>query len=163
MKLYRLKPNKTVKRAPGPGAMRRRDWEPIAKHDIQNKKVILHSDGARAYKMAVPGVVHDNVVHKKKLVKIGKKMVWVRPKFAKLVTHRLPGVRQPVKVKAGTQIIDRFWAHLRAHLKYCVRTPGSTALKNRVRSAQFTYWCKGEDMWAKTGEMIQTLSSTGQR
>jgi hypothetical protein len=81
----------------------------------------------------------------------------VRPKFVKLVTHRLPGVRKAVKVKAGTQIIDRFWEHLRAHLKYCARTPGSAALKNKVRSAQFTYWHKGEDMWVKTGEMIQTL------
>ncbi len=143
--------------------MSRRDWEPIAKRDIQNKKVILHSDGARAYKMAVPGVVHDNVAHKKKKVKIGNKMVWVRPKFAKLVTHRLPGLRKSVKVKAGTQIIDRFWEHLRSHLKYCVRTPGSTTLKNKVRSAQFTYWNKGEDMWVKTGEMIQTLSSIVQR
>ena len=37
MKLYRLKPNKTVKRAPGPGAMRRRDWEPIAKGDLSRR------------------------------------------------------------------------------------------------------------------------------
>ena len=65
LKLYRLKPNKTVKRVPGPGAMRKRDWKPIAKADIENKNVILHTDGARVYKMAVPGVVHDNVVHKK--------------------------------------------------------------------------------------------------
>ena len=51
--------------------------------------------------MVIPGVVHDNVVHKKKKVIIGGRPQWVRPKFAKLVTHKLPGVRKIVKVKAG--------------------------------------------------------------
>ena len=31
-----------------------------------NKDVVLHTDSARAYKMTLPGVIHDNVVHKKK-------------------------------------------------------------------------------------------------
>ena len=62
--------------------------------------------------MAVPGVLHDNVVHRKKKVKIGRKLVWVRPKCAKLVSHMLPGVHKLGKVKAGTQVIVRFCGHL---------------------------------------------------
>ena len=48
--LFRLKPALTHKRAPGPGAIRKRDWAPIARKHLHNKQVILHTDGARAYK-----------------------------------------------------------------------------------------------------------------
>jgi hypothetical protein len=53
-------------RAPGPGPIRKRDWAPLARRHLEGKKVILHTDGARAYTLKVPGVVHDNVVHMKK-------------------------------------------------------------------------------------------------
>ena len=73
LKLFRLHPAKTVKRAPGPGAMRKVEWKPIATKHLANRKVILHSDGARAYKLKVPGVMHCNVVHKKTKVKVNGK------------------------------------------------------------------------------------------
>ncbi len=53
-------------RAPGPGPIRKRDWAPLARRHLEGKKVILHTDGARAYTLKVPGVLHDNVVHMKK-------------------------------------------------------------------------------------------------
>ena len=59
--LTRLDPMRTTARAPGPGPIRKRDWAPIASRLLKNRRVILHTDGARAYKMTVPGVVHDNV------------------------------------------------------------------------------------------------------
>ena len=37
---------------------------------------------------------------------------WVKPKYTRVVTHTLPS-GEKVTVKAGTQIIDRFWSHLR--------------------------------------------------
>jgi hypothetical protein len=73
LRLFRLAPAKTKKRAPGPGPIRRRDWEPIAKKVIEGRKLILHSDGARAYKMKINGVIHCNVVHQKKKITIKDK------------------------------------------------------------------------------------------
>ena len=46
--------------------VKKRDWVPIANKYLKNKNVVLHSDGARAYKITFPGVIHCNVAHKKK-------------------------------------------------------------------------------------------------
>ncbi len=70
--------------------MRRTDWEPFARRRLQNKKVILHTDGARAYRLRMPGVLHDNVVHMKKQMLVDGKWVWIKPSFAKVVEHILP-------------------------------------------------------------------------
>ena len=51
--------------------MRAREWDPIAKRYLINANSILHSDGARAYRKGCPGLLQDEVVHKKKLVKKG--------------------------------------------------------------------------------------------
>ncbi len=56
LSLFRLKPKNTKKRAPGPGPIRRGDWKPTADKVLKNRQVILHTDGARAYKMHIPGV-----------------------------------------------------------------------------------------------------------
>ena len=149
--LVRLQPNRTKVRAPGPGAMRKRDWKPIANRFLKNRQVILHTDGARAYTMKVPSVIHDNVVHRRKLIKRGSKNIWVKPAFTKVMTHKFPD-KSTLRVKAGTQVIDRFWRHLRAHLEGVSSSVGSKALHLRVRSAQWTYWHRGTDQWAKTGE-----------
>jgi hypothetical protein len=53
----------------------------------------------------LPGVIHDNVVHKKKRVLINGKQTWVRPHYTKLCTHDLPNGKK-IRVKAGTQVID---------------------------------------------------------
>ena len=73
--LVGLKPPPTTCRAPGPGAIRKVEWQPIAEKWLKNKQVVLHTDSARSYKAKVPGVVHDNVVHQKKRVKVGGKYV----------------------------------------------------------------------------------------
>ena len=52
--LFRLNPILTKKRSPNPGPIRKRDWQPIAKKHT-GRKVILHSDGARAYNLKVAG------------------------------------------------------------------------------------------------------------
>ena len=70
--LQRLNPQKTKKRAPGPGPIRKRDWKPMAKKYLAGRKVILHTDGARSYKMVVDGVMHDNVVHQNKKISKGR-------------------------------------------------------------------------------------------
>ena len=94
-------------RAPGPGAIRTVEWMPLAKKWLMNKKVILHSDAAKSYKCHVSGVLHDNVVHSKKRVKVGGKWRWQKPDYVKVVTHKIPGEKRSIRCKAGTQVIDR--------------------------------------------------------
>ena len=65
--LFRLNPAKTARRAPGPGPMRKRDWTLLAKKWFRGRCVILHTDGARSYRAKVKDVLHDAVVHKKKI------------------------------------------------------------------------------------------------
>ena len=55
--LVKLNPAITVPCAPGPGALRNVDWQPITEKWLQDRRVTLHSDSA--------GVLHDAVVHQK--------------------------------------------------------------------------------------------------
>ena len=136
--------------------MRKRDWKPIANALLKNRSVILHTDGARVYRMKVPGVMHDNVVHKKKKVMVKGKEVWVRPKYVVIKEHWING--RLVKVKAGTQIIDRFWQSLRAALKnHSSAKVNSMETRNLVRKAQWQYWNRGEDLWACAADMFQRM------
>ena len=144
--------------------MRTSDWEPMARKHRKDRGVILHTDGARAYRMKVDGVIHDHVIHKKKplmlngkVVKNGGKTVWVRPKYVKMFKHKLPSGRI-LACKGGTQIIDRAWAYFREHLKSRSSRVGSVQMKARVRSAQWEYWMRDEDLWLKTGEMLHALA-----
>ena len=161
--LFRLHPKKTCARSPGPGAIQSTDWEPIANKHLKNRHVVLHTDGARAYKLKVEGMLHDHVVHQtKKQMKNGKpvkkhgRYVWIRPKFTKTFVHKLPS-NESVKCKGGTQIIDRFWQHLRSFLKYRSLNVGSQAFATRVKSAQWAYWHRTDDLWKATGAMIKKL------
>ena len=157
MMLNRLNPKLTKQRSPGPGAIKKVDWKPFADKHLKGTNVILHTDGARTYMMKVDGVIHDNVVHKKKQIKLksGRK-IWVNPKYVRVISHKLPGIRKRLKVKAGTQIIDRAWAHFHAFLKYRGGV-GSDKLMRRIRLAQWAYWYSGLDLWAKTGEMLKHM------
>ena len=114
--LVKLNPAVTVPRAPGPGAMRKIDWKPLAHKYLKNRRVILHSDSARSYRMKVPGMLHDAVIHQKKRVKRAGKWVWKKPTFVKVSSHKLPDGRT-IKTKAGTQIIDRAWRFIKERLR----------------------------------------------
>jgi len=65
LQLFKLKPAMTKRRAPGPGAIRKQEWQPIGKKHLTNKKIILHTDGAKAYQLQIPEVIHCHVVQKK--------------------------------------------------------------------------------------------------
>ena len=155
--LTRLNPKKTSKIAPGPGPMRRTDWEPFACRRLQNKNVILHTDGARAYRLRLPGVLHDNVVHMKKKMKVNGVWVWIKPAFTKVVEHILPDTKKKLRVKAGTQVIDRLWRHVRSFLEGRTALVGSKTLRQRIRSAQWAYWYRGQDLWLQTGVTLQSM------
>lgn len=160
--LNRLNPGKTSSRSPGPGPIKKIDWTPFARKRLSGRKVILHTDGARTYKVRVPGVLHDYVVHKKKRVTMGGQHVWLKPKFTKVTKHELPNGRA-LWTKAGTQIIDRFWSSLRSRLKDNSSRVASAALRRRVRSAQWLFWHRGEDLWLQLGQSLKALRSTTAR
>ena len=47
--------------------------------------------------------------------------------------------------------------HLKAHLGKRTHKVNNRSMCRRVRSAQWTYWEKGQDLWVRTGEMLRTL------
>ena len=75
--LSRLPAPLTTKRSPGPGAIRKVDWAPLAEKHLQGKQVIFHTDSAKSYLMKIKGVVHDRVVHKKTKAEVRGKTVRV--------------------------------------------------------------------------------------
>ncbi|CAE7827020.1 unnamed protein product [Symbiodinium sp. CCMP2592] len=91
-------------------------WEDVEVDEVDVGKltVVLHSDGARAYKLKVPGVMHCNVVHKKKKVKVDGKVRWVKPHYTKVYSIKLPTGDQ-MKVKCnmwtvtGKMLDTLFW------------------------------------------------------
>ena len=144
--------------------MRSNDWKHTAIKLLKNRRICLHTDGARAYGLKVGGMLHDHVAHKKELlkdkngkpIKRKRKNVWVKPKNVQLFNHRTPDGRR-ISVKGGTQVIDRAWQHFRKFL-VCRGGVGRVSLETRIRSAQFAYWYQGQDLWKKTGEMLTYLN-----
>jgi len=102
--LFRLPTRKTHKRAPGPGPILQIGYKKIAMKHFKDRKIILHTDGAKDYKLEVPGVWHDNVVHKPKRVNRVSKMVWIKPKHVRLYSHEMKDGTK-VFVKCGTPML----------------------------------------------------------
>ncbi|OLQ09053.1 hypothetical protein AK812_SmicGene7355 [Symbiodinium microadriaticum] len=152
--LERLNPPCTYKRAPGPGAIRRVEWKPLAMKHLRNRRVVFHTDSAKSYKLRVDGVVHDRVVHAKKRVLVNGKFILKAPTYVKVVEHRVPGRKKPLRVKAGTQIIDRAWRFMKDRISLNQHTRTWTLLlRNKIRSAQYQYWKRGFDLWLETGNL----------
>ena len=82
--------------------------------------------------------------------------MWVRPKYVKLSAHKLPS-GETLWTKAGTQMIDSAWKTLRKHIGRRNRKGGTISIRDRVRSAQWVNWNRGEDLWLATGQMLQSL------
>lgn len=70
-----------------------------------------------------------------------------------------PGGKR-LKVKCGTQHIDRCWKFIKERLvKGSHVRAGSICLHRKIRSAQYEYWHRGDDMWACTGELVSAYMS----
>ena len=94
------------------------------------------------------------VVHRKKKVKVKGVWKWQLPKYVRLVSHSIPGSKKKMTVKAGTQVIDRAWRFLKERIVLNQRCKVGTArLRAKVRSAQYEYWHRNEDLWLCTGEL----------
>ena len=105
----------TEKRAPGPGPIRKVEWQPLGKKYLEGRNIIFHTDSARSYKTRLEGVKHDNVVHCKKRVKVNGKWKWQMPNYVKVTTHTV-GKNKTLKTKACAQILDRAWRCIKDRL-----------------------------------------------
>ena len=152
--LHRLQPNMSAKRAPGPGAIRKVEWRPLAKKHLKDRCVILHTDAAKSYRLRMPGVLHDHVRHCKKRQKIKGKWVWKAPTYVKMSVHKDPKTGCQIKTKGGTQIVDRAWRYLKERIKLNQNCAvGSPLMRAKVRSAQYEYWHRNQDLWVASGTL----------
>ena len=136
--LKRLTPQTSARRAPGPGAIRKIEWQPLATKHLRDRIVVLHTDAAKSYELKMSGVLHDHVRHCKKRVKVKGKWMWKLPTYVRVTTHKDPKTGRKFKTKGGTQIIDRAWRFLkdRIHLNQHCRV-GTPLLRAKIRSAQY--------------------------
>ncbi|CAE7863483.1 unnamed protein product [Symbiodinium microadriaticum] len=143
----------TLKRAPGPGAIRRIERKQIGTKLLKDRNVVLHTDSAKSYKLVIPRVIHDRVVHCRKRVKKNGEYTWMQPKYVSIVKHTLPKSKKILSVKSGTQVIDRCWRFLkdRIHINQHSKA-GSRLLRAKLRAAQCEYWYRNTDLWIKWGE-----------
>ena len=115
-----------------------------------------HTDSAKSYASKISGVLHDRVVHKKKRVKVNGKFKWVAPTYVKTQKHKNPGTKKTLRVKSGTQIVDRCWRYLKERLNINQHAKvGSRLLRIQLRSAQYEYWLRGQDLWTATGSLVK--------
>ena len=136
--LEKLEVKKTAKRAPGPGPLRVKEWNPIGNRLLRGAHVVLHTDSARAYEQHIDDVLHTRVVHQKK--KVGSK--WIKPYFTKHVTLKL-ATGQRMRRIAGTQTIDGLWTTIRKESR-CYQGCFDT-LDDLVRLVQWKIWSRGMD------------------
>ncbi|CAE7519052.1 unnamed protein product [Symbiodinium sp. CCMP2592] len=148
-----LNPKVRVKKAPGPGAIRKIEWQTLGNKLLKGRKVVLHTDSAKSYKAYIDGVIHDRVVHCKKRVKANGRFKWINPKYVGIVEHKIPGTQKILKCKSGTQVIDRALKGRIVINQNC--KAGSKLLRAKLRSVQYEYWNKNADLWLHTGVLCQ--------
>ncbi|CAK0862940.1 unnamed protein product [Prorocentrum cordatum] len=144
--LTRLGPEMAEKRSPGPGAVRKVKWNPRAERWLQDRDGIFHTDSARSYKLSVPGVIHDFVVHKKKYKIVGGKRVLIPPGYVELKTPALPSGKH-FKVKSGVTFQQRPHAQERQRQGRNQTACHQSPLGPIRILAQ-------DDLWVKTREMV---------
>lgn len=148
-----------------PGPITKAEWRQVANKFVKNKKILLHCDGARAYRYGrIPGVIADSVKHKRP-----------KPIYTALWRHILPkdqskahadikdikklpaSEKEEVWVKKGTQLIDNVWRQLKL-----LGLPKSTKAEDnvvhfRVREFQWHHWTAEKDKWVAAGDVVQLL------
>ena len=150
------------------GGMQVRIWSVSAKY---KKKLTLDQSareqgykfirdfGPRSNNRNQPMEWADEQVHmpqKKKKVTVKGKTACVKPHYTRICSHALPD-GQTMKVVAGTQIIDRFWQHVRTYSKNVPRKVGSVVLHRKIRAAQWTYLHKSQNLRKATADMLADL------
>ena len=112
------------------------EWKALANKLLRNRRVVLHTDSAKSYKLKVDGVIPDMVVHCNKRVQVNGTFRWQKPHY-----------------KSGAQIVDRAWHFLKYRTNFARNCrAGSKALRTKLRSAQYgEYWHKNDDLWLHCG------------
>ena len=115
-------------------------WRPIGERYLKGKRIILHTDSARAYSLCMDDVVHTVVIHQRKKL---TDTLWLEPSFVEKTILDLPGGGR-FAVKSGTQTIDGWWTHLRRSLVNR-GTDDDDRIMKLVRLAQWRKWEQGKD------------------
>ena len=144
----------TELRAPGPGPIMLEHWQPLSEKWLAGRKLIVHTDSAKAYKRKIRGCLHDAVVHKKRRVHMNGVWKWLKPVYTKVVKHKLPDTRKTIKVQAGTQYIDGFWRILKANVRVWTKA-NAALLRKLVRTSQLRYWSRGKDFYVEAAKAIK--------
>jgi hypothetical protein len=147
--LEELPARTTLLRAPGPGPITKVDWKRIGNKWFKNRRVIVHTDSAKAYLTKITGTRHDYIVHSKKKLSNG---LWSKRAFAENARHVLPN-RKRLWVRSGTQHIDGFWRVLRRSVKFTTRAV-NRLLRIKVRAAQWRFVHGGQDLWKAIGQEL---------
>ena len=90
---------------------------PLTEKWYKGRKLIMHSDSAKAYRERMAKCLHDSVVQKSQRMKVQGKWTWLKPIYTKVVSHKLPVSRKVLKVQAGTQYIDGFCRILKTYIQ----------------------------------------------
>ena len=139
--------SKGEKRSTGTWSYQEARGKTLGNKLLHNRRIVLHTDSAKSYKLKIEGVIHDRVVHAKKRVKVDGKFRWLKPHYVKIVKHNVPNTNRTITVKFGMQMIDRAWRFLKDRIivnQNC--RVGSKALRAKLRSAQYEYWHKNDDL-----------------
>ena len=148
--VIRLPTRSTTKRSPGPGPITRKMWKPIAQRWVKDRRILLHSDSAKAYNLKVPGMVHTKVIHQKK--KVGDK--WVKPRYVE-IENVTTDDGDTIVLKKGTQYIDGWWRLLRKEVRRTMPPSGSAHMNAVVKFAQWKTWHQSEDLWVALGRVLR--------
>ena len=137
-------------RAPGPGPLLLKVWEKISKQYItKNKRLIIHTDAARAYRKPIDGTLHTAIMHQMKKID----GVWVKPQFTRREDLELPD-GTILTVRAGTQFVDGLWCVIKREIKNSRRNSNPDLVDKLIRVVQWRYWNQAKDLYAAMSETM---------
>jgi hypothetical protein len=149
----------------GGGAIKKKEWKPIAEKWLAGTKFINHCDSARAYRTTkINGVKQTWVRHSHK--KIGsrtfkpcyvkKKVLHLPRKAEEVHMHRRSwSSEQKLTVVLGTQMADNFFKHMRAGVGPTTKSSNPTIVNTNVRAFQWNWMHRNENLWDACGLAVQ--------
>ena len=131
-----------------PPPLSKEEWKSMASKTLK-PKVILHTDGAGAYRSPVVQKMHHDIVEHS--AKHGG------PYFTKACVHKTEAGKK--KTLAGTQSLDGWWKAPKLH-HTGVKAQHTTNVDRRVREAQWFHWLgPAGDRWLEQGGVLAALRS----